>query len=93
MAIAEERARHFSLVFPDSSVIVETHGEMIRDQIFTGCSQIHGIPVLKFISHFSKSSLRYGAVLWVLLFKENIVEDFMSHVFRFDVHRIAFLSV
>lgn len=34
-------------VLPDAGVVVEGHGEMVRDEVLRGTPEVHGVPVLE----------------------------------------------
>mmetsp|Transcript_89785 Transcript_89785/g.187626 ORF Transcript_89785/g.187626 Transcript_89785/m.187626 type:complete len:219 (-) Transcript_89785:2338-2994(-) len=51
-AVAEEASGpHFLLVRPDAGVVVEAEGKMVLDQVLSGGTEVHGVPVSELLAH------------------------------------------
>ena len=64
-------------IIPDSDVIIQSHGQMIFNQIFGWTSQIHWIPIKERLSQFIQFVLR-NFFRCVLLTQKNITPKIWS---------------
>ena len=57
VSITEERARHLGTIRPNSLVDVQTHHQVVLDQVFSAHTQIEGIPILELMTQLLKLRL------------------------------------
>jgi len=83
VAVAEVTARHHFLLLPDGLMIVQTHRQVVSDEILSTDSQIHGIPIVELIPQLLE--LLFGDVgtsLRIKIFaQENVIVGGNSHRF------------
>mmetsp|Transcript_18649 Transcript_18649/g.34838 ORF Transcript_18649/g.34838 Transcript_18649/m.34838 type:complete len:453 (+) Transcript_18649:721-2079(+) len=81
MSIAVHAARpHLRAVLPDLQMVVETHGQMVGDQVSGRHSKVHGVPVLELGAHGQQLALADGAISGVCLVQEYEVEHAIAQL-------------
>mmetsp|Transcript_35455 Transcript_35455/g.47916 ORF Transcript_35455/g.47916 Transcript_35455/m.47916 type:complete len:357 (+) Transcript_35455:537-1607(+) len=66
---------------------------MISDQILTGASHIHWIPVVEFITQFRQSLFRDLNSFSIIFAKHDVVPSINSQILSLDIERTSFASI
>lgn len=86
ITVNEERTRpHVRFILPNGSVIEETHGQVILNQILSGSSQVKRIPISEGFSELVNLLFRNLDLIGVGSVQEDVVPEFSVHLFRGNV--------
>ena len=79
-------------IVPNSSMIVKSHSQVIFNKVFSRASEVHGIPIQKWLSQLLK--FEYGDFLcMILLTQQDIIPKVSGYVFWLYTQNSNFASV
>mmetsp|Transcript_48565 Transcript_48565/g.77342 ORF Transcript_48565/g.77342 Transcript_48565/m.77342 type:complete len:222 (+) Transcript_48565:1274-1939(+) len=92
-AVAEHALRpQVWLFLPYTGMVVQSHRQVVLHEVLARHSEVHWIPKPKFALHLLQYVLLYLGSLRKRCIQEDIVEDVVSQILRFDAIWARFLA-